>query len=691
MKWFVKKKLPSDNDEKLPWVSVVNDTKDEAEKIPNQLHSILKQNSESKDPDFPIKIFDISPNGSIASHEPQDHSEFFIGFPIINDEPLFNQADSESNEDYIFNKEDSDIIFEYQMNSETENIPENIEYYLHEPSPSNTKDIATKNEIQESNLSENININEEEEKPLSDFSIMQIEEDLQPKSEDFEKNIEEKSSDRTVNLKLNKNPKFSEDKNPERASITPYISINEQYEIPFQILNVQKKQTFIQDNKETEVVIEKLEDTLEQFKVEGKVVGIQNGPILTRYEIKLKPGIKVSQVHSLTDNIAMALEAISVRIEAPIPGRSTIGIEIPHKKRYPVTLGDLLNNKSFHDNDMNLPVPLGKDIAGNSVSFDLSRMPHLLIAGATGSGKSVTVNAIITNFILNMGPDEIRFLLIDPKLVELSHYNTIPHLLHPVITDHQKAIQALNWAVEEMERRYEDLLDMKARDINAHNAKIADDRNKKPKMPFIIILIDELGDLMMVAGKEVQDSIVRLSQKARAVGIHLILATQRPSVDVITGIIKANFPARIALQVAQKTDSRTILDSNGAETLLGQGDLLFKHPAKSQLIRAQAPLVEDDEVENVVKRVASYGKPVYIKLEDPKSNQAELDSEDEELFEKAWEIILEEQKASTSLVQRRLRIGYNRAARIIEALEARGFIGPQIGSKPREIYGVSAS
>jgi S-DNA-T family DNA segregation ATPase FtsK/SpoIIIE len=378
-----------------------------------------------------------------------------------------------------------------------------------------------------------------------------------------------------------------------------------------------------------------------------------------------------------------------VRIEAPIPGRSTVGIEIPNKQRIKVLLGDILNDVGYREFSGALPLPLGRDIAGNLLLEDLTRMPHLLIAGATGSGKSVAVNSFISSLILHKTPEEVRFLLVDPKLVELSGYNDIPHLLHPVITEPNKAILALNWAVEEMERRYEDLAEMGARDIRSYNEKIRSQRSKAelPPMPYIVVLIDELGDLMMVAGKEVESSIIRLAQKARAVGIHLILATQRPSVDVITALIKANCPARIALQVAQKTDSRTILDGNGAEQLLGQGDMLFRHPSRGQLIRAQVPLIEDNEVEDVVAYAKKLAKPTYITLEDPKGKMGELEAGDEELFEEAWQIIVESQKASASYLQRRLRIGYNKAARLIEAFEARGMIGPQIGSKPREIIG----
>jgi S-DNA-T family DNA segregation ATPase FtsK/SpoIIIE len=480
----------------------------------------------------------------------------------------------------------------------------------------------------------------------------------------------------------------------DRASVTPQVQINRQREILFPLLKTQKHALEFSNPAEAQNVIAKLEETLDQFSIEGRVIGIQRGPIITRYELKMAAGIKVNRILALTDELAMALEAMRVRIEAPIPGRSTVGIEIPNKQRVKVLLGDILNDIGYKEFGGELPLPLGRDIAGNLLLEDLTRMPHLLIAGATGSGKSVAVNSFISSLILHKTPEEVRFLLVDPKLVELSGYNDIPHLLHPVITEPNKAILALNWAVEEMERRYEDLADMSTRDIRSYNEKVRAQRSKRnsaeeemPIMPYIVVLIDELGDLMMVAGKEVESSIIRLAQKARAVGIHLILATQRPSVDVITALIKANCPARIALQVAQKTDSRTILDGNGAEQLLGQGDMLFRHPSKAQLIRAQVPLIEDNEVEDVVAYAKKLAKPVYITLEDPKGKMGELEAGDEELFEEAWQIIVESQKASASYLQRRLRIGYNKAARLIEAFEARGMIGPQIGSKPREIIG----
>ena len=476
----------------------------------------------------------------------------------------------------------------------------------------------------------------------------------------------------------------------EKASVTPSIVCKNGYDITTDLLDQGEEIYAYTDSNEIKKIIFILEETLQQFNIEGKVVGIQRGPIITRFELKIAPGIKVNKILSLTDELAMALEALRVRIEAPIPGRSTVGIEIPNKKRAKVLLGDILRASNFQDFEGKLPLPIGKDIAGSLVIADLTKLPHLLIAGATGAGKSVSVNSFIINFIINKSPEEIRFLMIDPKLVELSQYNDIPHLLHPVITDPQKSIAALNWAVEEMERRYEDLSEARVRDISSYNEKVQEKISSKEEMvklymPYIIILVDELGDLMMVAGKEVESSIIRLSQKARAVGIHLILATQRPSVDVITALIKANCPARIALQVAQKTDSRTILDSNGAEQLLGQGDSLFKHPTQGKLLRVQAPLVKDNEVEYVVEMATKFAKTNYIILDDKKNKASKLDTEEEELFEEGWSIILENGKASASYLQRRLRIGYNKAARLMEAFEARGYIGPQVGSKPREI------
>ncbi len=582
------------------------------------------------------------------------------------------------------------------MNSETEGplengIPEDINSNIEDPldhdAPrNNIEDISQK--IAEEELSMKLVYLDNTEEANSDLSETEDPIKIPGSLLTEEKEIVTSGAKQTEEWENTLDEKITPDpaeELQESVSITPRLQADSPYAMDQNILKISRDAYQWSTSEEIQETIQKLEETLGQFGIEGNVVGIQKGPIIARYEVKMAPGIKVNKILSLTDELAMALEAIKVRIEAPIPGRSTIGIEIPNKKRLPVLLGDILTDVSFKEYEGMLSLPLGKDIAGNLVMVDLTKLPHLLIAGATGSGKSVMVNSFIINFILNKSPLDIRFLLIDPKLVELSQYNEIPHLLHPVITDPQKAVSALNWTVEEMERRYEDLAEFKARDITSYNEKINQKDINIPPMPYIILLIDELGDLMMVAGKDVESSIIRLSQKARAVGIHLILATQRPSVDVITALIKANCPARIALQVAQKTDSRTILDSNGAEQLLGEGDALFKHPARGQLVRIQAPLVKDEEVEKIVKEACHYCKPEYIILENPAGKVSKLNPEEEDLLEKAWEIILESQKTSASYLQRRLRIGYNKAARLIETFESRGYIGHQIGSKPREI------
>lgn len=624
-----------------------------------------------------------------------------VGWYESAEEEVDELLDPFASDDTIEDEEDEDMRFWSDVEKDVEafeklQVDENeTAEYQTQAEISETENETEFSSVKKNDNSEQIDAKDNPTEPNTEPALQQISGFENEDEPEDNSSVLDSADEETLNQEFeDENEQVSPARSSanEKASVTPPIKLKKKYSINSNILNRQTAAQTMADPKETQGVISRLEETLATFGIEGRVVGIQRGPIITRYELKMAPGIKVSRILGLTDELAMALEALRVRIEAPIPGRSTVGIEIPNKSRKPVMLGDILNDPAYKEFEAELPLPLGKDIAGNLVMFDLTKMPHLLIAGATGSGKSVAVNSFITNFIINRSPEQVRFLLIDPKLVELSHYNDIPHLLHPVITEPQKAVLALNWAVEEMERRYEDLAEMRVRDIRSYNEKISQlnenlfrSQNPHQNMPYIVVLIDELGDLMMVAGKEVEASIIRLSQKARAVGIHLILATQRPSVDVITALIKANCPARAALQVAQKTDSRTILDANGAEQLLGQGDLLFRHPARAQLIRLQAPLVVDEEVEAVVEKTQAIATPGYITLDDPRSDMAQLEGEDEELFDEAWQIIVESQKASASYLQRRLRIGYNRAARLIEAFEARGYIGPQIGSKPREI------
>ncbi len=432
----------------------------------------------------------------------------------------------------------------------------------------------------------------------------------------------------------------------------------------------------------------KLEETLKSFGVEAKVVEVSQGPTVTRYELAPGQGVKVSKISSLADDLALNLAAVGIRIEAPVPGKSVVGIEIPNKEVTPVFLREVLDDDAFRAFPSKLAVALGKDIAGNAVIADIARMPHLLIAGATGSGKSVCVNTIVISILYNSSPDEIKLLMIDPKVVELSIYNGIPHLLIPVVTDPKKASGALNWAVQEMVTRYKLFAESSVRDLKGYNAMLKES-GEAQTLPQIVIIIDELADLMMVAPGEVEDSICRLAQMARAAGIYLIIATQRPSVDVITGLIKANIPSRLAFAVSSGVDSRTVLDMTGAEKLLGKGDMLFCPVGLSKPLRVQGAFISDKEVESVVSflKVGSdnvYDQEMIDKITAPKSF-GEASDDTDELFEEAVEFVIKKEKASASMLQRQFRIGYNRAARLIEEMEARGVVGPEDGSKPRKV------
>lgn len=474
-----------------------------------------------------------------------------------------------------------------------------------------------------------------------------------------------------------------------KSEINNVIDNVSEYTIPFDFLNstihIDQENWKIEIKKNSELLV----NTLADFGIESKVINVSRGPVITLYEIQIAPGIKVNKIAGLADDIAMALAALRVRIVAPIPGKSAIGVEIPNKERENVTLGDVIKSKEYQKQTGLLKVGLGKDILGNPITLDIRRLPHLLIAGATGSGKSVCVNSIITSLMYNYKPEYLRFLLIDPKMVELQIYNGSPHLLTPVITESLKAQTALKWVLFEMDRRYRLLSEKNCRDIEKYNHINNFDGNIDEKLPYIITIIDELADLMMSSTKEIEGYITRIAQKARAVGIHLVLATQRPSVDVITGVIKANFPARIAFQVAQKTDSRTILDQNGAEKLLGKGDMLYQSPMCSFPIRIQGSYLSEDEIIKIVSFLRTICPTSYIDIEGYVQEEEEMildEADGDELFNEALKIVEETRKASASYLQRRLSIGYNRAARIIEMMEEKGYIGPQHGSKPREVF-----
>ena len=432
-----------------------------------------------------------------------------------------------------------------------------------------------------------------------------------------------------------------------------------------------------------------IENTMKNFGIDSKVVAINRGPVITSYELKPAPGIKLSRIVGLSDNIAMALASSDLRIEAPIPGKTVVGIEVPNKDKDSVALKELIESQEFKNSKSDIPLTLGKDVEGNILISGMEDMPHLLIAGATGSGKSVCINSIITSVIYKSSPKDVKLMLIDPKVVELSVYNGIPHLLIDVVTNPKKAAFALNWAVDEMEKRYEAFAENHVRDLKGYNKKMMAEGKEDEKLPKILIIVDELADLMMVASKEIEEYIARLAQKARAAGMHLILATQRPSVDVITGTIKANVPSRIAFAVASSVDSRTILDMGGAEKLLGKGDMLFYPSKYPKPKRIQGAFISDEEVERLVDFVKSNNEiknkvesKIEQAIEDKKVN---IDNEKDPLFKEAVELVVNDEQASISYIQRKLKVGYSRAGRIVDQMEEMGIIGPHEGSKPRKL------
>ncbi len=458
------------------------------------------------------------------------------------------------------------------------------------------------------------------------------------------------------------------------------------WELPPLSILVRKNQKIEKVDKEVYYRIsKKLEQKLKNFGVSGKVVGISPGPVVTTYEYSPAPGIKINKIVGLADDLALGLKAKSVRVIGSVPGKAALGIEIPNEQRQIVYLRDMLTSSSYRRINTKLSIALGLDVAGNPSVADLAKMPHLLIAGATGAGKSVAINTMIASILFNATPAEVRFLMIDPKRIELSGYEGIPHLLHPVVVEPKLAARALQWAVHEMERRYKLLEEAKVKNFDSYN------ESSEEKLPYVVVIVDELADLMMVASKDVETSIARLAQMARAAGIHLIIATQRPSVDVLTGLIKANFPTRISFKVSSKVDSRTILDMMGAEHLLGDGDMLFLPPGSSVLKRIHGAYISESETHRLVSFLKGQGGAGYDEsiIEEVVKQQTAADSgsgeEVDERYDEAVAVVTESGQASISMLQRRLRVGYNRAARMIEMMEAEGVVGPQDGAKPREV------
>lgn len=492
-------------------------------------------------------------------------------------------------------------------------------------------------------------------------------------------------------------------KDPETEQKEKMYKLSKSYQLPDLDLLDDIDEDSQLDEEELKLQTETLQNTLDSFGIDAHVIGATVGPRVTLYKVQPARGVKVEMITQISNNIAMEMCALSLRILSPVPGRKYVGIEVPNKKSSLIGVKSMLQSKEWLSDRNAIPLVLGKNISGENITLDLAKAPHLLIAGATGSGKSVCLNTMILSLLYRFTPEEMRLILVDPKVVEFSVYKNIPHLVVPIITESDKVQSALNWVIKEMEERYQILSKVGARNIASFNKRecspegeMIDDLWVPQKLPFLVVIIDELADVMMTARADVEISLARIAQLSRAVGIHMIIATQRPSVNVITGIIKANFPTRIAFQVTSQIDSRTILDSKGAETLLGRGDMLFNPPGASGLQRIQGPLISDKEVELVSEFTASQADQVFnLEVFEYASTQStsettgineEVSAKDEVLIQQAMEIIIRDQRASTSYIQRSLRIGYNRAAFIMDVLEERGIVGPQIGSTPREIF-----
>lgn len=550
-------------------------------------------------------------------------------------------------------------------------------------------------------------IKKEKEKPLkinqpilskSKASVVNpVKEDNEPKV--FINNLKEYHKELAEENKMNRVNDYVSSGIAEEEAMKKFDLQTEQYELPsLSLLKNLNNRDFEYDQAEIDTNADILQQTLADFGVKGTIEEVSIGPTITEYEFSPAPGNKVSKILNLADDLALNLATTGIRIQAPIPGKAAVGIEVPNKKTRAVLLREVLESDAFKKSQSKLTVALGMDISGKCIVTDLAKMPHLLIAGATGSGKSVCLNALIVSILYKAKPYEVKFLMIDPKMVELGNYNGIPHLISPVVTDSKKAAGTLRWAVKEMERRYDLFASNGVRDIDRFNEKCLEERalgntsSVYEQLPKIVIIIDELADLMMVAPADVEDAICRLAQMARAAGLHLVIATQRPSVDVITGIIKANIPSRIAFSVSSQVDSRTILDIGGAEKLLGRGDMLFFPTGMAKPKRIQGVFVTDPEIDRVVLKVKNQGSPDYntnvTEMEEvAASNQSDSESADDmdELMSEAAKLFIENGQASISMLQRHFRIGYTRAARLVDEMESRGFIGPYEGSKPRQI------
>lgn len=683
---------------------------DDSEMNSQYIHAFDDVPLYDKNSDFSLteeapQVIEETVSDTFEGYDEQEESEI-IYEERQNQNSIDNEAEYDdydvSESDYNYNDDDIEVeIPDYdaiEMNDESDVVETDLEQ-----TQDGISDVFSQ---MDKDINEKI---EGTESDSIDFSEPEIDEDETSPDEQFEKELEESQNWQELEEDTDFNEPVIE---PDTTDVEkPTVSVKEAeakireekkstitkrrgpYKIPTDgLLNQFEDQKYWIIDEKTNEAANFLKETLKEFKIEAEVTGIRKGPVVTMFEILPAPGVKLSKIVALQDNIALRLAASSVRIVAPIPGKRAVGIEVPNANRATVTFRELIEQNLPEYKKMAVPVVLGKDIQGEAQLLDIAKTPHLLIAGSTGSGKSVCVNSIILSILYKRSPQEVKMILVDPKIVELKLYNDIPHLLTPVITEPKKALQSLQYCLCEMERRYALLDGLGVRDIINYNKRVEERHIATEKLPYIVVIIDEFADLMATTGKELESTIARLCAMSRAVGIHLVLATQRPSIDVITGLIKANIPTRIAFMVASKMDSRIIIDQVGAEKLLGRGDMLYASATDPFPVRIQGTFVSDQEVENVVEYVKGYGEPEYIDEEifvetedDEMSDPGLFGGGEDPLYNKALEIVMQAGKASASYLQRRLSIGYNRAARLIEDMEARGIIGPANGSKPREI------
>lgn len=732
-----------DDDDEIQWsiddegnVPEEFSSKKENPRIP--LEEKKSETDEYDESDFDhSKAFSINKNEIVYSQEEENFEE-----PDFDDDNIIAQFEKNSlnlNNTFEKTKSEPEVDPEYEIEFEdnTEEFseePENPESYeysdeedLFEFDDEENLDIEEKNtDSEDTDFSDNNKILDQED---IDYSNIESEDDFQDDqneivaptalkdptlfktdkakiSSDLENLFSKMDQDARVQVVKNynnqshdstdtENSESVENPEPKKIIPSPHKKRNYgQYKISTDLLTEYAENKYWIIDEETRQASLNLQETLKEFSIQAEITGIRKGPVVTMFEILPAPGVKLSKIVGLADNIALRLAAQSVRIVAPIPGKRAVGIEIPNKDRAIVSFRECIEQQRPEWKKMAVPVVLGKDIQGETQIIDLVKTPHLLIAGSTGAGKSVCVNSMILSILYKRNPNDVKMILIDPKIVELKLYNNIPHLLTPVITEPKKAMQALQYCLCEMERRYAVLDSLGCRDISSYNKKIVDQKICTEKIPYLIVIIDEFADLMATTGKQLEGVVARLCAMSRAVGIHLVLATQRPSVDVITGLIKANIPSRVAFMVAAKMDSRIIIDQVGAEKLLGKGDMLYASSTDPFPVRIQGAFVSDQEVEDVVSAVKEWGEPEYIDdeifVDDEDSDedgQMSLfnDGADDPLYDKALDIVIQAGKASASYIQRRLSIGYNRAARLVELMEERGIVGPANGSKPREI------